>query len=509
MVKKVSFVDKKLFENEDKNQSASVSSKTLSDKNILDRFLIESDDKKSLQLWIEHIRLVSDIALTKETLVTSMLTSVIQLDDIIEKMVNNILHHPQLQSLEASWRSIEYLIDQQEKNDKIQKIKIKILNCSWVSLSKDLDKSIEYNQSKFYSLINSEEFDRAGGEPFGLIIGDYTITNKNISGSYINDIDTLKVLALVCAASFSPLILSVDPTFFGVDNLDDLGGHIDLAKHFRQPEFRKWLSLREMSESRFIGLTLPNVLMRAPYTDDGKRSEGFRFRERIKDVQKDHLWGNAAYVFGGVILRAFAESGWFGLIRGMQPGVIGKGLVSDLAVMPFDTNQHAHRGNKPSINLQIGSRGEAQLAENGFIPLSRIPGCDHLVFYSNSSVHKPKETEKSLKEIANDKLSCMLQYTLCSSRFGHYVKVLAREKIGSYADADACEDDLQQWIMQYTSSSDSAADSIRAKFPLSHAEVKVKDVPGKSGHYYTVIQVQPHFQLGQLASNIQLVTELT
>jgi type VI secretion system protein ImpD len=153
-----------------------------------------------LQLWIEHIRLVSDIALTKETLVTSMLTSVIQLDDIIEKMVNNILHHPQLQSLEASWRSIEYLIDQQEKNDKIQKIKIKILNCSWVSLSKDLDKSIEYNQSKFYSLINSEEFDHSGGEPFGLIAGDYTITNKNISGSYINDIDTLKVLALVCAA---------------------------------------------------------------------------------------------------------------------------------------------------------------------------------------------------------------------------------------------------------------------------------------------------------------------
>ncbi len=32
------------------------------------------------------------------------------------------------------------------------------------------------------------------------------------------------------------------------------------------------------------------------------------------------MGGNAAFAFGGVLIRAFAESAWFGQIRGMQPG---------------------------------------------------------------------------------------------------------------------------------------------------------------------------------------------
>jgi len=508
MVKNVSFVDSALFENEDKKNPASVSSKNATDTNILERFLIESDDKKSLLLWIEHITLIDDIALTKATLSSSMLQSVNHLDDVIEKMVNSILHHSLFQSLEASWLSISYLIDQQEKYDRAQQIKIKILDCNWLCLSKDLNKAMEFNHSGFFNLVYSEEFDRPGGEPFGLIIGDYNITHINHLGNAINDIDTLKTLALICAAACSPFITSAAPSLFGVDEIAHLGGHIDLTNHFNQPEFIKWRSLREMDESRFIGITVPNVLMRTPYTNDGKHYQGFRFRERIKDVTNDHLWGNAAYALAGVILRTFSESSWFGHIRGMKPGSISKGIVSDLAVMPFETNQHPQRRNKPFVNLQITKRGEAQLSDNGFIALSHILGCKYSVFYGNSSVYRPN-FDKLSKLTVNYKLLSMLQYTFCIARFAHYIKILTRERIGTYSSAAECENEMQHWIMQYTTDSGSLAENVRAQFPLSYAKVKIKDVPGRPGHYYSIIQLKPYFQLEELVSNLQLITDLT
>lgn len=508
MTQKVSFVDSESFSSDDKNQSATLISKKSTKKNILERFLIENDDKKSLLLWIEHYHLDGDIPLTKEILESSIFKFINEIDNSIELMVNNILHHSEFQTLEASWRSLDYLIDHQEQYDKSQTVKIKVLNCSWRTLSKDLNKGVDFDQTQFFHLVHNEEFDRSGGEPFGLIIGDYRISHLNRKGSHINDIDTLKEISLVCAASFSPFIVSAEASLFGVDTISSLGAHVNLSDHFNQSEYRKWLSLRDMVESRFIGIVVPDILMRAPYTNDGHRSESFRFRERVKNVESDYLWGNAAFAFGGVILRSFAEFGWFEYIRGMTPGELGKGLVNDLPVMPKETNKHEKRGNKPSVNLQISMRGEVELSENGFIPLSAMSGCEHLVFYSNSSIQRVIATS-SVSENESSSLSAMLQYVFCVSRFGHYVKVIGREKIGTYDNASQCEDDLHHWIVQYTSISESMSDEVRCKFPLKSAQVKVIEVPGKQGHYYMKVDVQPHFQLEQLGSKLQLVTELS
>ena len=59
-----------------------------------------------------------------------------------------------------------------------------------------------------------------------------------------------------------------------------------------------------------LGLTLPRVLWRAPYADDGRRADGFRFREEAAGPDgRGLLWGSAVYAFGAVLARAFADSG--------------------------------------------------------------------------------------------------------------------------------------------------------------------------------------------------------
>ena len=103
----------------------------------------------------------------------------------------------------------------------------------------------------------------------------------------------------------------------------------------------------------------------------------------------------------------------------------------------------------------------------------------------------------------------MLQYIFCVSRFAHYLKILGREKLGTYSSAELCERDLQKWLHQYTASGDSTSDSVRCKYPLYSGQVKVKEMVGKPGSYYSIIQLQPHFQLDQMISSIRLVTEFT
>ncbi|MEI8618388.1 hypothetical protein P4S63_18425 [Pseudoalteromonas sp. B193] len=89
----------------------------------------------------------------------------------------------------------------------------------------------------------------------------------------------------------------------------------------------------------------------------------------------------------------------------------------------------------------------------------------------------------------------MLQYILCVSRFAHYLKLLARDRVGSYNTAQACERDLQAWINNYTTASDSSSEHIRSKYTLSNARIKVSENKANPGHYFSVLQLQPHFSI--------------
>lgn len=473
---------------------------------LLDRFLNEKNLDKALLLWLESSS-DSPMSWTKEALSPYLQRIIVELDQLICDQLNIIIHTKKFQKLEATWRNLSWLLFQTEQYDKENKVKIKVFNCDWVTLSKDVNKAIDFDQSLFFQQLYQSEFDRAGGEPFGIVIGDYEISNGCSGGTIYNDIDTLKEISRTAAAAFTPFICSASPSLFGADSFSDLGYYADLFNQFEQPEYVKWQSFRAMEEARFVGLTLPHVLIRAPYKNDGKRHQEFYFTEQIKDPEKDMLWGNAAFQFVSTIIRAYCESGWFGHIRGIEPGKVSKGLVTGLAKDSFANDIYQQEA-KPPLDLLVTSKFEKQFSELGFIPASSVTNTEHIVFYSNASVQKTKNYESSAANI-NARLSSMLQYILCVSRFAHYLKLLARDRVGSYISAHACERDLQAWINNYTTASDSASEQVRSKYPLSNARIKVSENKANPGHYFSVLQLQPHFQLDQMISSIKLVTELS
>ncbi|MFT7681538.1 MAG: type VI secretion system protein ImpD [Moritella dasanensis] len=451
---------------------------------------------------------------------TQLLTD---LDKMLNTMMNNILHNHQFQRLEASWRGVHYLVQQEQAIDREELIQVRMLCVSWQEISRDFSRAIEFDQSNLYRLIYSNEFGQAGGQPFGLLLGDYQITNRIQPGNSLSDIDILRNMTQVSAAAFAPFVASASPQFFGVNSFAELGLGVDIDKHFDQVEYTQWRRLRDTEDARYLGLTVPYMLMRRPYVDDGRFHHKFRFRERIENPEKDNLWGNIGYAFAVILMRSFASSKWFAQIRGVNQGEVSRGLVDQYPHHYFGAEASLNmssdvykRRNQIPLNMYVSERLEKQFSEAGFIPLSVLQHTDKLAFFSNSSVQKAANhvhngmqvtTDAKIAQV-NARLATMLQYILCVSRFAHAIKVIGREKVGSYLTAPQIQSDIQKWLQGYTAAAGTSSDEVRCKRPLSEARVEVHEVKGKTGHFYSVIHLKPHFQLDQMVSSIRLITEL-
>ncbi len=423
------------------------------------------------------------------------------IDELVDRQINLILHDPAFQALEASWRGLWYLA---EKARSAPNVRLKCLNASWPEVARDLGRAIEFDQSVLFHKIHNEEFGTPGGEPFGVILGDYEIVHKRHL-HHPDDMEVVDRMAQIAAAAFCPFITGVSPAFFGLEIFQQLRSTSDLDSVFRHPEYRRWHELRRKTDSRFVGLVFPRVLMRHLYRASGGASQKSGFQEKVthKRVQ-DYCWGNAVYAFGGLLIREFANTGWFGHIRGVPQDQACGGLVNDFLPETFG-HANADIGMKPLVEIVITETLERKLTACGFIPLSQCYDLPLAAFFSNSSIHALDREHSG--QGSKHKLSAQLQYVLCGSRVAHYIKVMIRDKIGSFMTTTQCEDHIRQWLFRYTTGRCDLDWETQARFPLREASVRVSELRGKPGHFQCLIRLVPHYQNDQMDAELELVTE--
>jgi type VI secretion system ImpC/EvpB family protein len=467
----------------------------------VEAFLKARTTEQALAAWF-RMNAVDPAGLSKDRIVRLLNRDVARIDALLTRQVNVILHQPKFQKLEARWRGLQYLVESLEDGVNMQ---VRVLDCDWRTMLRDLDKAIEFDQSQLFKRVYSEEFGNPGGEPYAVLLGDYEIRPGIAPGCPIDDLQALRYLSQVAAAAFAPFVTGVHPTMFGLNDFTDLQRSMDLAAIFRQQEYTRWRSLRQSEDARFVGLVMPHILLRAPYDDLRKRVSGFRFKETTNS-RDDYLWGNAVYAFGAVLARAFAQSGWLADIRGVRQDLEEGGLVTGLPAVPYGVDRK-HPPTKCSTDVIISDTLEKDLAELGFISLCHCKYTEYSAFYSNSSIQDPKAYDREVAT-ANARLSAMLQYILCVSRLAHYLKVMGRDKVGSFIESHDCEAYLNSWLQKYITQDDEATSDMKARFPLRDASAQVRELPGKPGSYGCVIHLQPHYQLDGMVSAVRLTTEL-
>lgn len=419
---------------------------------------------------------------------------IFDIDAKLSSQINEILHHPEFQTLEGTWRALFYLIMNTETGTML---KIRVMNVTKKELLDDLECAIEFDQSQLFKKVYEEEYGTFGGSPYSCLVGGYEFTR------HPQDILLLEKLSNVAAAAHAPFLAAAHPRMFDMDSFTQLSGPRDIAKIFESTEMVKWRSFRDSEDSRYVALVMPRVLMRLPYGPDTIPVDGMDFREAIDgDDNSQFCWGNAAFVLAQRIGYSFSLYKWPSTIRGVEGG----GLVEGLPAYTFKTTD-GDIALKCPTEIAITDRREKELSDMGFLAICHSKGTDFAAFFGGQTAQKPKlyNTDEAN---ANAALSARLPYLLAASRFAHYVKAMMRDKIGSFLSAKDVTFYLNNWIAGYVLLNDSSDQVLKSRYPLHEARVDVFDVPGNPGQYKATIYLRPHFQLEGLTASIRLVATL-
>lgn len=444
----------------------------------------------ALSVFVEAVgKLEQPVERLDKHLLDAMIT---ELDQTISTQLDEVMHHPDFQKVESSWRGLRFLVDRTDfrKNNRVE-----ILDVSKDTLRESFEDAPEMIQSALYGHIYSGAYDQAGADPYSVMIGNYEFDSS------AQDVALLTDISKVAAAAHCPFISSVGAKFFKKDSIEDWKKIPDLAAYMETTDFIKWNAFRQTEDSRYVGLTFPRFLMRVPYGPDTMPTKGFNYVENVKGDTEKYLWGNTAFAFAANLTRSFAQDGWCVQIRGPQSG----GKVEGMPVHLYD----AGRGKEMKIptEVAIDETLEFQAANLGFIPLVHYQNKDFASFFSANSAQKPTLYDDPAAT-ANSRVNSRLPYIMLASRLAHYLKVLQRENIGSTKDKTRIENELNRWLKGLVTETPNPSESIIARYPLRAGQVSVEEIEENPGFYKVAMMFQPHFQVEGMDISLQMVGKM-
>ncbi len=450
----------------------------------------------------QAVMTLAETALQSTTLISddaikSIEAMIAAIDAKLTAQVNEILHHPDFQALEAAWRGLAHLVNNTETDETL---KIRVLNISKKDVAKTCAKfkGTAWDQSPLFKKLYEEEFGMPGGQPYGVLVGDYYFDHSP------PDMEILQSMAQIASAAHCPFLTAASPTIMNMESWQELANPRDLTKIFQSAEYAPWRSFRESEDSRYVGFALPRFLSRLPYGSKTNPVEEFAFEEDTEGAKHNkYTWANAAYAMATNITRSFKLYGWCARIRGTESG----GIVEGLPCHTFPTDDGGVDMKCPT-EIAITDRREAELAKNGFMPCSHYKNTDYAVFMGAQSAHKPAEYTDP-DATANAQLGARWPYLFATCRFAHYLKCMVRDKIGSFKERSDMQAWLQEWILQFVDGDPAHSnEETKARRPLAAAEVQVEEVPGNPGYYSAKFFLRPHYQLEGLTVSLRLVSKL-
>lgn len=417
-----------------------------------------------------------------------------KINSMINDQINEVIHNEQFQKLEATWRGLFDIISNTNFRANVM---IDMLDVSKEELQEDFESnSVDFTASALFNKAYVQEYDQFGGKPFGSIVGLYEFEHTPA------DLNWLKIMGKIANGSHAPFISSVSPKFFGCDTIEELASIKDLEGLMNHPKYGTFNALRDSEEAAYIGLCLPSYITRLPWHPVKNPCGNFNFIEYTwGDDNSKYLWGNAAVIFAKNLVRSFQSSGWCQYLRGPKGG----GLVTGLPVHTF--NIRGEEEIKIPVEMAIPDYRELEFANSGFIPLIYRKGTAEACFFSAQSLKRPKKF-RDPKDSENAQLVCNLPYTYSITRIAHYVKSIARDNIGSTADATYIKNVLNKWIFDYVTAVTNPDDSTLRRYPFKAAQIDVKEKAGRIGFYDCTISVLPHLQMEGMDVELRLDSRL-
>ena len=303
-------------------------------------------------------------------------------------------------------------------------------------------------------------------------------------------------------------MLGCPPRLFELEHFSRLLPHMEFEQLFSKPEYRGWVSMRNIDDSRFVGMVLPRVLMRLPYRCDGSRADGFIYDESIA------AHGRRRLRVGQRRLR---------LRRRRRPLLRDLWLARRPARRPY--RRHRRRPGRPPARsvlrhrppgrrTALAARGGDRRAPRARVRRARLhPDLAARLHAPTSSSTAISRCTSPSATIAPPAAPTRGSRRCCSrSSAPRASPTISRSSCATRSAAsrppEEIEKQLERWLAQYCDIGDNASEEKKARYPLREAKVQVSEVPGKPGSYNGKFFLRPQFQLDEMSGSISLTTAI-
>lgn len=270
------------------------------------------------------------------------------IDEAITLQMRSLLHHPQFQALESTWRAVHFMVKRIPSDEPL---KLYLLDVSRDELAGDLDVD-DVTQSQLYKLCCDASM---GDINWNLIVGDYRF------GADIDDILMLSQLGFIAQQAGAQFMAAADEKLVGCNAFAETPNANKWLTEIAPPVEEAWAMLRKSTVAKNISLALPRFILRQPYGSKAVPVKLFSFEEMSQPPQhEDYLWGNPAFLKAEQIARSFIKTGW----------EMHYANVKNTEDLPLHYYQDA--GNsvvKPCAEIPLTDTGASKMIAQGLIPL--------------------------------------------------------------------------------------------------------------------------------------------
>ena len=426
--------------------------------------------------------------------------AVADIDKLMSQQMSVIMQNEKFRILEGCWRGVQKVV---READLGSMQKIRLIDYNKDELIEQFEGAPAIDRSPLFEALYQREFGTAGGNPYGVLIGDYYF------GYGDEDIALLTYMAETASACHAPFVSAVGAQMFEYNSFESFDEGRPVAAGFDSPTYAGWNAFRESDDSRYVTLTLPSTLSRLPYGKNGKSAKTFDYNELGTDSDGNQrprknselVWSNAAYDMALKMNEAFTAFGWCTAIRGLENG----GKVTQLPNLTYKSDAGDIQQQCPT-EVNLTDEREKELSDLGLLPLVHYKDSSHAVFIGSQTSQKPK-VYVDPDATSNAAISARLPYIMATSRIAHYLKVMGRDMLGSNLEAGDVQKDLQSWIDQYTNAG-AMGNAERSRTPLAESVIEVIEQPGKPGAYSAIAYLRPWLQLEELTTSVRLVTKI-
>ena len=281
-------------------------------------------------------------------------------DDALAAAMRLILHHPEFQSIEAQWRSVDLIARSVETDDTLD---VMLYDISAEEIAADLAAADELSQSGIVRLLTEDPLDEENGRGgYSALLGLYTFEETPPHAELLGRI------ARVAAHVDAPFFAAMSPGFMATDKQD------------RHPLVAQtWDSLRAMPEAGHLGLVTPRFMLRRPYGAKTEPIYEFEFEEfTMKSGLAGLLWANPVVLVAILLAKSFKQNG----------AHMNLGSVMSLGEVPyhFVTDRYGDQVQLPCTERNLTQDKVEKVMARGFMPVVSVKGRDEIRLASFQAV---------------------------------------------------------------------------------------------------------------------------